>query len=608
MRVNRRRLVRAAILLAVIAGIAIGIEAWRQSYSYRVARLVASVQTHQRPWYLAWLGSPPKPANKIAVIEALVALGPPAEAAIADQVANENEDSRFCAAAALTEIGTRRSVPALIEAIKAIWANKARARTGAAAALGKDDTSIDMMCLALGHIGDPRASDVLLGDIDRGGWSPDWVWQPRAIALCLIGEPRAAVPYTECSISLGASHCPGPSVDLLWRVVKLHGLSGVRGVLDNPDANVANRAAWMLADCADEEVVTFFLQRIKDGKFKYYDEHWPVSAEHSRDVLCRLAEPQPGDKPQIGPDGAIELLKFIVDDQQVLQTLRRLAGVPAQPGSGDLRIGGAEVLADARRQEGLGLVQKLISKGEFNGAPEAVVEIEAEEQAGNGVDRGRLARPNLPDWFFPPGVFEEEMSNMDKPSVWNANDLFRIMKGSGNLASACDRVAHAMARKLDAIPLWRRLMQPELGQNGGDSITDVNWLVALDKAGDGRGAQLLGRWMTDYEPFGLTPQTDPVYFRDSEQAINLLDRMTHSEAGRVLRGLLKDRRRSVRILAAGELGKRRDKEALPLLQAMLKHPDARLQYAARQAIRRINAPAPQDSHSGKGQEAHERTP
>lgn len=349
-RVNKRRVVLAAIIL-VIACIGIGVYAWSQSYSYRVGVLVTSVQPAKpRAWYFAWLSPPGPPANKVKVIESLVALGPGAEVTIANQLQNESAESRLCAAAALTELGTSQSLSALIEAAKA-----SRARVTATGQCSNVDCmSIEMMYLALGRIGDQRASDVLLGGLNSNG-----PWGARAQALCLLGEPRAAVSY-----SRDVRRCARggtPPYNPIGRIVRFHGLAGVREALENPDANIANTAWSLLADSADEQVVAFFLQQIKKGKPLLYWDKLPVSAEHCGDLLCRIALGESIDGCGIRRGMAVKLLRFIADDEQVARTLRELAETPLKDRRYPyLRRNAAFALADAHLREGMPILRRLM--------------------------------------------------------------------------------------------------------------------------------------------------------------------------------------------------------------------------------------------------------
>jgi len=954
-RVNKWRVVLAAIIL-VIACIGIGAYAWSQSYSYRVGVLVTRVQPAKpRPWYFAWLGPPGPPANKVKVIESLVAMGPGAEGAIANQLQNESAESRLCAAAALTELGTRQSLSALIEAVKV---SRARAKAALVTTPGRwpssEDTSIEMLYLGLGHIGDKRESDVLLGVKDGSGLPAghlQW-WGARAQALCLIGEPRAAVPYIRQCISNGSYRGPTPGFNPIGRILRFHGLAGVREALENSDAGTVDTAWRLLADCADEQVVTFFLQQIKEGKRLRYWGKLPVSAEHCGDLLCRLALGESKNGFDIDRSKAVKLLRFIADDEQVAQTLRELAETPLKDRRyPHLRRNAAFALADARLREGMPILRRLILSqeeirlsdeflqmtpgsrerldmevllaglhsgcgwGEVAEYKEAIVasgdlrvvpllmalmrthdpnmpepnvlldvlwglrkadhgqagkgalgdaratvdwdEIERQVVTGlgdllnrnpnnyNAIYRLRrcpralavpkllatlenppgnygileklarlrapeaipyclrvarsaeydahrysivkyLARFKVPEavpiylkaiddknsslraaaaWGlvnagyrpvtdkvvatlrevnawprdeqqalelgrylgadrtlgllestagtavppydrrsrFWPGwqegmilaaaeeqpdraitlvmkrleamsktknarrtsrrplanaigllgrlrpalavktllraVSDPKGSLFDRPfralaeigtseavavieahakagnlaalselarlrpseafelfmPYWNSYSsadpsyLHEVMKQSGNLPAACNRVANTVAKALEPVPLWRSFMpEAQVSSKPDFYLESIAWLEALDKAGDGRGAKLLGKLLTD----DLAFRNRRVYFVNSEREIGLLGRMRHPAAGRVLRGLLKDQWRSVRCYAAEQLGKRRDREALPLLREMLSHPDAKCQYAAKQAIMRIDEPKP----------------
>ncbi len=984
-RVNKWRVVLAAIIL-VIACIGIGAYAWSQSYSYRVGVLVTSVQPAKpRPWYFAWLSPPGPPANKVKVIESLVAMGPGAEVVIADQLQNESAKSRLCAAAALTELGTRQSLSALIEAVKV-----SRARVTATGQCSKvDDIAFEMMHLALGHIGDQRASDVLLGEQSNMG-SGGWWGGSRSIALYLIGEPRAAVPYSWHWNMCAGCRAPTPEFNPTGRIVRFHGLAGVREALENPDANIASTACRLLADSADEQVVTFFLQQIKEGKPLRYWGKLPVSAEHCGDLLCRIALGESIDGCGIRRGKAVQLLKFIADDEQVAQTLLELAETPLKdhrhpclrrdavlsdtaemplkdrrhpclrldaglfdmaemPLKDRLGLTAAFILADTRPREGIPILRRLMlseeeikrsdeflqmppdsrerldmellvgglcadsgwdimeckeaivasgdvrvvpllmalmgekqhdpyggkqltlldvlwglgkadhaqaNKGaqvdarptldwdrierqvmnelgdllnrnpnnssalcllgrcpqalavpkllaalekpavdywileelarlrapeaipyclriarsaEYNahrysivkylarfkvpeavplylkaindkdsrlrtaaawglvnagykpardkvvatlrkvnswprdeqqalelgrylgadrtlnlledlastavqsydrrsrfwpewqegmilaaaeeqrdraitlvvkrvealsksknnredrkylasairllgrlrakravktillaagnwkgskllfraladiGTSEAVAAIEAHAKTGNLIALNALAR------LRPSEAFELFMPHWNSYANADPNYLHEVMKQSGNLPAACDRVANTFAKALEPVPLWRRFMPEAQDPNKRDFyIKGLAWLEALDKAGDGRGAELLGKLLTDDPAL----RNHRIYFVSNKREIGLLSRMRHPAAGRVLRGLLKDQWRSVRCYAAEQLGKRRDREALGLLREMLSHPDAKCQYAAKQAIMRIDEPKP----------------
>jgi hypothetical protein len=189
----------------------------------------------------------------------------------------------------------------------------------------------------------------------------------------------------------------------------------------------------------------------------------------------------------------------------------------------------------------------------------------------------RLKQPSAWDAF----VESDESMSYYCPNV---RTTIEAMKLSGDLPAACDLIAKRMATDAVLGPVWREYRASMFGHPylPGQSIL----AQALDTAGDPRGAELLGKMLSPSWPI---PYGDSRRSREIRAAISALSRMKSPAVGPALRGLLKDSRRSMRCYVAEALGRRRDKEALPLLRGMLKHPDAWLQYTAKTAIRRIEA-------------------
>ena len=366
--------------MAILAG-GIGFYAWWQSYPQRVHRILLTIEPEKRPWYLEWLGDPDEPAAKEDVIESLVALGPGAEDAIASHLEDKDDDACYCAAAALTELGTSRSVKALIQGLKTAG-DRFEAEDHFDYFPGDQYFQTRaLMLLALGRTGDARASEYLLDyyrdtNIALGNWSShtaDWGNVVRAEAIWLIGDPNAAVLFAQ-AVAAGAEAeaedaLRSNTINQLMRIAQLHGYEGVRAALEHSDPNVARASARLLADCADERVTRRILQMIEAGELTYESgvENFglPVAPDADPNALFKVAI-HDGRWWVRGifdshADG-VRRLECLADNERVLSWLRNLA--KKKQGSEDEEpevLEAALVLAEVRPTEGAGILREILS-------------------------------------------------------------------------------------------------------------------------------------------------------------------------------------------------------------------------------------------------------